>query len=219
MGSRTVQHYANSYGNNDVFVQAGFTDAFTTAANLNNSGYEGLYVFNTPTPSTTANAFGENYEEEGSPWDWWDNTAYGIVAEAVNGVPGFTSPAFFEANAILGNPNMSAAKGNAYLDTVQGYLNPRIYVALGLGNASSITEVIDASTEIYPNPANNVLNIVSYAAGIENIYIYSINGQLVLANEVNANQIRLNTSTLSKGVYIVDIKSKNTSIKRKLIIE
>ena len=41
----------------------------------------------------------------------------------------------------------------------------------------------------------------------------------VLANKVNANQIKLNTSTLSKGVYIVDIKSKDTSIKRKLIIE
>jgi hypothetical protein len=115
---------------------------------------------------------------------------------------------------------MSATKGNLYIDTIQGYLNPRIYVALGLGAViGGINEVIDASTEIYPNPANNSLNIVSYAAGIENIHIYSINGQLVLANEVNANQIRLNTSTLSKGVYIVDIKSKNTSIKRKLIIE
>ena len=50
-------------------------------------------------------------------------------------------------------------------------------------------------------------------------YIYNTNCQLVLANEVNANQIRLNTSTLSKGVYIIDIKSKDTSKKRKLIIE
>jgi len=215
MGSRTVQHYANSYGNNDVFVQAGFTDAFTTAANINNSGYEGLNVFLTPAPSTTPNAFGELEEEQGAPWDWWDNATYDAMFQAVNGAPA----GYGAANSLLGNPDMSHAKGNAYLDTVQGYLNPRIYVALGLGNTSSITEVIDASTEMYPNPANTELTIVSYAAGIENIHIYSINGQLVLANEVHANQIRLNTSTLSEGVYIVDIKSKNTSIKRKLIIE
>ena len=48
MGSRTVQHYSNQYGNNDVFINAGFTDAITNQANINNSGYEGLYVFKTP---------------------------------------------------------------------------------------------------------------------------------------------------------------------------
>jgi len=219
MGSRTVVNYSNAYGNNDVFVQAGFTDAFTTAANINNSGYEGLNVFNTPTPSTTPNPFGQDYEEEGSPWDWWDNTTYGIQAQAVNGITGVTSPAFFEANAILGNPDMSAAKGNLYIDTIQGYLNPRIYVALGLGTINGMNEVIDASTEIYPNPANNSLNIVSYAVGINSVRIYNLNGQEVLNTIVNANQIKINTSNLAIGLYIVDVKSNNSSVKRKLIIE
>ena len=36
---------------------------------------------------------------------------------------------------------------------------------------------------------------------------------------VDANQIKINTSSLSNGLYIVDIKSNNTSVKRKLIIE
>ena len=219
MGSRTIAHYSNAYGNNDVFVQAGFTDDFTNAANVNNSGYEGLYVFKTPAPSTTPNAFGELQEEWGAPWDWWDNATYGIQAEAVNGVPGMTSPAFFEANALLGNPDMSAIKGNLYIDTIQGYLNPRMYVALGLSANTGVNEVIDASTEIYPNPANNSLNVVSYAAGINTIAIYNLNGQEVLNTEVNANQIRLNTSNLAKGVYIIDIKSNDASVKRKLIIE
>ena len=219
MGSRTVQEMQNMYNNNPYGSWSYISDDYTTAANTNNDGNDGLYIFKTPAPSTTSNAFGQFDEEQGSPWDWWDNVTYGIQAEAVNGVPGLTSPAFFEANAILGNPNMSATNGNLYLDTIQGYLNPRMYLTLGLGTASSINELIAQTTEIYPNPANNFLNIVSYTVGIENIYIYNTNGQLVLANEVNANQIRLNTTTLSKGVYIVDIKSKDTSIKRKLIIE
>ena len=33
---------------------------------------------------------------------------------------------------------------------------------------------------MYPNPANNVLTIVSHSVGIENINIYNLNGQLVL---------------------------------------
>jgi len=219
MGSRTTQHYTNQYLNNDPFALAGISDVYTTAANVNNGGLEGLYVFKTPAPSTTPNAFGEMEEEQGSPWDWWDNATYDAMFQAVHGAPA----GYGGANSLLGNPNMSAANGNLYLDTIQGYLNPRMYEVLDLANhvpiISGINDIEGTLVDLYPNPANNVLNIVSYTVGIENIYIYNTNGQLVLANEVNANQIRLNASTLSKGVYIVDIKSKDTSIKRKLIIE
>ena len=215
MGSRTVQITQSMYNNNPYGAWSLISDPITTAANTNNDGYDGLYVFKTPPPSTTPNAFGELEEEQGSPWDWWDNATYDAYFTAYHGTPA----GYGGANSLLGNPNMSAANGNLYLDTIQGYLNPRMYLTLGLGTALSVNELIAQTTEIYPNPANNVLNIVSYTVGIENIYIYNTNGQLVLANEVNANQIRLNTSTLSKGVYIVDIKSKDTSIKRKLIIE
>ena len=215
MGSRTVQITQRMYNNNPYGAWSWISDAYTTAANVNNGGYDGLYVFKTPPPSTTANAFGELEEEQGSPWDWWDNATYDLQFQAVNGAPA----GYGAANSLLGNPDMSAAHGNAYLDTVQGYLNPRMYLTLGLGTALSVNELISQTTEIYPNPANNVLNIVSYTVGIENIYIYNTNGQLVLANEVSANQSRINTSTLSKGVYVIDIKSKDTSIKRKLIIE
>ena len=169
MGSRTVQHYANLvYANNDPFALAGISDAFTTAADVNNGGVDGLYIFKTPAPSSTPNAFGELEEEQGSPWDWWDNTSYGIIAEAVNGVPGFTSPAFFEANAILGNPNMSATNGNAYLDTIQGYLNPRMFAALGFvaGCTDSLADNFDALANINDgsctySTTNSIYDIVS----------------------------------------------------------
>jgi hypothetical protein len=261
-GSYIVQKHQDTYGNNAPFASAGFSDPITAQSVINNTtyttinnytvgnNYEGLYTFVTPAPSATPNPFGQAYTEEGAPWDWWDNTTYGIQAEAINGVPGQTSPAFFEQNSLLGNPNMSATKGNLYLDTIQGYLNPRMYEVLNLVNnvsvlgiygctdstalnynaaansddgscvySTSINEVVDTSTEIYPNPANNVLNIVSYTVGINSISIFNLNGQEVLNTNVNANQIRLNTSSLANGVYIVDIKSNNNSVKGKLVIE
>ena len=299
MGSRTVQHYSNQYLNNDPFALAGISDVYTTAANVNNGGLEGLYIFKTPSPSSTPNAFGELDEEQGSPWDWWDNASYDAMFQAVNGAPA----GYGAANSLLGNPNMSAANGNAYLDTVQGYLNPRMYEVLELTNNSNvlgiygctdvnacnydssansddascltdygcmdaiacnydasatcddsscdlpdgcgdplyveydasvtcsdanacitlistgINEVIDASTEIYPNPANSFLNIVSNSISINTIAIYNLHGQEVLNTTVNANQIKINTTNLVNGIYIVDIKTDNTSVKRKLIIE
>jgi hypothetical protein len=84
---------------------------------------------------------------------------------------------------------------------------------------TEVNEVIDANTEIYPNPTNHSLNIVSGVIVINSISIYNIHAKEVLSAKVNANQIRLDISTLSKGIYIIYIKSNNSSVKRKLIIK
>ena len=49
-GSYIVQRHQAMHGNNAVFSNAGFSDAFTNAANANNDGYAGLYPFLTPAP-------------------------------------------------------------------------------------------------------------------------------------------------------------------------
>ena len=119
---------------------------------------------------------------------------------------------------------MSAAKGNAYLDTIHGYLNPRMYEVLDLVNdvpviISSIDEIINASTDIYPNPAKNTINIISNKAEMNIVEIYNLNGQLVY-NKVLASTIaNLDVSNLVTGLYIITIKSDATTIKRKLVIE
>lgn len=217
MGSRTAQVYANSYGNNSIF--SGISDVYTTAANINNNGYDGLYVFKTPPPSATPNAFGELEEEQGSPWDWWDNTAYDAQFAAVNGAP----VGYGAANSLLGNPDMSSIKGNLYLDTVQGYLNPRIYKVLDLANdipiINSIISYKKPVVDIYPNPSNHSLNIVASTSKINSISIFNLNGQEIFTSEANANQIRINTSSLANGIYMIDIKTNDTSFRKKIIIE
>ena len=158
-------------------------------------------------------------EEQGSPWDWWDNTTYGLLAQAVNGIAGVTSPGYFEANAILDNPDMSSAKGKTYIDTIQSYLNPRIYIALNLGNALSEYNVIDYSTSVYPNPSNNVISINNSNFIIDNINLYSISGKLVKSQKVNSMQTNLNVTNLESGIYFLNIYSNNSIIKRKIIVK
>ena len=82
-----------------------------------------------------------------------------------------------------------------------------------------INEIIEKTTEVYPNPAKDNLNIVSYAELINSVEVYNLSGQKVLSKKVNATTTRINTNSLSKGVYIVDIKSKVSSVKKKVIIE
>jgi hypothetical protein len=116
---------------------------------------------------------------------------------------------------------MSPSHGNAYLDTIQGYLNPRMFLALGLDTiaTASIEDIIDFATEIYPNPTTEKVNVVSYAAAINSIEIYNIHGQIVYSKEVNANAIKIGTTSFSNGVYIMNIKSDKATITRKLIVE
>ena len=84
---------------------------------------------------------------------------------------------------------------------------------------TAIHDFVNASTSIYPNPANTSVNILSGISKINTISISSLNGQEMMNIEVNAKQIKINTTNLSQGLYIIDIKSKNTSIKRKLVIK
>ena len=71
-------------------------------------------------------------------------------------------------------------------------------------NTMDITDVTEASTEtlaIYPNPANDVVNV-----GEEVVYIYDLCGKLVMQGSG-----RIDVSTLTEGMYFV--KSGNDSSK------
>ena len=225
IGSRTAAHYNTLWGNNSGFNQSGLNDTLTQLANSYNSAwdsqhglvYDGLYVFNTPDPDTVPNAFGEVPYHESSPWDWWDLTTYDAMFAALNGAPA----GYGAANSLLGSPNSgSDSIPMLYLDTIHGYLNPRIYEVLGLGGSTDFNEVIATTTHLYPNPAKNNINIVSYAELINSVEVYNLSGQKVLSKKVNnETTTKINTSGLAKGVYIVDVKSRASSIKKKVIIE
>ena len=228
IGSRVANHYNTLWGNNSGFNQAGLNDTLSQMSNSYNSNwnhplndgslvYDGLYVFDTPAPDTIPNAFGEMPYHESSPWDWWDLATYDMMFAAVNGAPA----GYGAANSLLGSPNSgSDSIPMLYLDTIHGYLNPRMYEVLGLGGSSDFNEVIEKTTQVYPNPAKDNINIVSYAELINSVDVYNLSGQKVLSKKVNnGTTTKLNTSGLSKGVYIIDVKSRVSSVKKKVIIE
>lgn len=111
-GSYNVQKKVNELGLNDVFdaVEA-LNDEYTQKANQFNNGYHGLYPFN----REGAEIF------DTAPWEWWNPS----------------NPA--HSNGIQTNPNMSAAKGKLFCDTVIAYTAPRLMCALNLpGNPCEV---------------------------------------------------------------------------------
>ena len=85
------------------------------------------------------------------------------------------------------------------------------------GGASLATEDIakdDSSVFIYPNPAMNVLNYS--AEGVKNIEVYNLLGQKLKAEKAVGS---VNTSTFSKGSYILKLIRENGAVSTKRFIK
>jgi len=80
--------------------------------------------------------------------------------------------------------------------------------------AAGINENNESHSVIYPNPATNVLNILSEKE-IRNIEIYNVEGQLVKFISDNVNSIGI--SDLNNGVYFVKIHTENGTATHKFI--
>jgi len=58
---------------------------------------------------------------------------------------------------------------------------------------------------IYPNPTNDFLHIKSDETTIENVKIYDIKGALLYENNNNTNEININLSNFTAGIYFLKI--------------
>lgn len=70
----------------------------------------------------------------------------------------------------------------------------------------------------YPNPTKNQVNL-SAEKNISKVEIYSILGQKVQSNTVNAAQKQLNIANLQKGVYFMEVSIDNAKKTFKIIKE
>jgi hypothetical protein len=68
---------------------------------------------------------------------------------------------------------------------------------------------------LYPNPASDVLNLVSDTKIVE-VKIMNSSGQLVMQNTPNSTQLVLDVSHLSAGIYMIAVKNSHqqTTIQR-----
>jgi uncharacterized repeat protein (TIGR01451 family) len=86
---------------------------------------------------------------------------------------------------------------------------------------STINRNDDANQlKVFPNPANEILNINLQNNNIKNCIITNALGQTVYnsANEINANhKIQLNISNLNQGIYFVKVRAGNGSYTAKFI--
>ena len=85
-------------------------------------------------------------------------------------------------------------------------------------DAMSVNDYLSSKFSMYPNPANNFLNISGAdALQINSVKITDINGRVVLNNNVSATSTQLNVANLASGMYVVSITSNEGVATKKFM--
>ncbi|MCF8277837.1 MAG: T9SS type A sorting domain-containing protein [Flavobacteriales bacterium] len=222
VGSRWAIGRANDLGNNDALYHGKvFNDPYTLAAEaalasshpdlgLDPANYKGLFPFLRP---TIAWPF-----QESSPWDWWDEAT--VVASA-SPLVGATAAQAIHDNGIGGSPTMSAMQGKAYLDSIQGYLAPRLRELMMQDVSVEETDFVNSNMFVYPNPANDYL-VVKTNEGIRitDVEIYDVTGKIVRTeNGLNKLSHQINVNEFTSGLYLVKVTTDQGMITRKVFVD
>ena len=83
------------------------------------------------------------------------------------------------------------------------------------GEVLSVSEV-SAEPKLYPNPANSNIRIEGNA--IESVKVYNIMGALVESISVNDNNVDVNLSQYSNGVYFFNIRQSDGSVSNQRVV-
>jgi hypothetical protein len=82
---------------------------------------------------------------------------------------------------------------------------------------ASVNDVFSSKISIYPNPANEFVQI-STSETITGVEVYNLIGKRVISSSKLTNN-KIDVSNLSKGVYILKVMSNDLVGSRKIIIE
>ena len=96
----------------------------------------------------------------------------------------------------------------------QAQILPRVKEDIFTPSANEAARRIEVA--VYPNPTDGDLNV--RAEGRFDLNVYSVSGTLVLAQEGLDSEARIDLSGLSKGVYLVEVKTAEGSAMSKVVV-
>jgi len=77
---------------------------------------------------------------------------------------------------------------------------------------------VNSNISVYPNPANDFVNIES-SANINEVKIFNNLGQIVYSQKIDNNFVRINTEEFITGIYHIQINSQDGIKTQKLVIK
>jgi hypothetical protein len=213
-GTHDALEKANRLGNNDILCRD-WTDPFSARAatalvshkDHTNPHTEGIEGL-FPIVLQTASS---------QTWDWWDPTD--------------------PPNCVTNDPTLNRATGMAYIDTVMGFITPRMVCALNLlgvnscpsattcptGPVDGIDDKLMSQTfKVYPNPASVALIVSNNIASkpITSVEVFDLMGRKTYSEEnLSTHNHTITRNGLADGLYLINIRTEDGLVVKKLILE
>lgn len=81
------------------------------------------------------------------------------------------------------------------------------------GCVSGVNEYSNAAeVNLYPNPANNMINIEADKLNVDSYKVVDITGKLIMHSEINTGNFTVNVNELQEGMYSIMLYGKNTEL-------
>ena len=90
-------------------------------------------------------------------------------------------------------------------------------ILIGEGIPYQLSEMDVENVSVYPNPAENQLNIA--AEGLQRIAVYNAMGQLVETKVADGNQFVLQVRDYASGLYTIQVVTANGVVTRSIIVQ
>ena len=82
------------------------------------------------------------------------------------------------------------------------------------GVTTGLDENAASQVLVYPNPANNAINIVH--DGYDQISLVNINGQVIQSSSTTQNITNMDLSAVSAGVYFIQLRNNNNVVNKRI---
>ena len=79
--------------------------------------------------------------------------------------------------------------------------------------------VAESAIAVYPNPAHNKVQVANLSSRGSTVSIFNLNGIRVSVQETRAKNLSLELSDLPKGLYLIEVKTKDEVSRRPLVID
>lgn len=238
LSDENIRDLIGASNNFDVMVtQTGFNNAYSTGnyeyAILNN--YTGFWRWDQAMPASTTPTVLKSYRISDNSLAWEGEIQYGLGGAGINGrvLLSGTTP----AGGSGCNINMGTTSSSGWSHFYMGETNSDSYLYLCNGAQHSSSHSMNhvywfRSNEnqtlglnnvkktplltIYPNPAKDFVNIKG--ENIILIEVMTILGKTLKQIRISEDYFQLNTSELSKGLYVIRVTTKEDLIIQKILI-
>lgn len=127
----------------------------------------------------------------------------------------------------FGDGNTSVLENPVHEYSSNGVFTVTLFVTNSCGTVSynttvtitsiNISEISAESIEIFPNPADDFINIKINQSGAYHCELIDLTGKTLKSIQLNKSQTNISIADLGKGAYFIKITNKNTNTVRKLV--